>query len=40
MLGNIVLSVISELEMQYIFILLIFEFRNYLIKAISIIKID
>ena len=40
MLGNIVLSVISELEMPYIFILLIFEFRNYLIKAISIIKID
>ena len=40
MLGNIVLSVISELEMQFIFILLIFEFRNYLIKAISIIKID
>ena len=40
MLGNIVLSVISELAMQYIFILLIFEFRNYLIKAISIIKID
>ena len=40
MLGNIVLSVISELEMQCIFILLIFTFRNYLIKAISVIKID